>query len=128
MNLPAGLHLPRFLPVSIPSKSATINRQQLKATFIFSLILNHTGLYGCTEHFLGPGCISLFCQAYLIVCKGRSCIQGGMDKRTRQMRNCMQWYMSMDVRIKMKCRMCRFFRVHKLVASRQASSCKCRGC
>lgn len=111
-NLLAVLNLSYSLPLTIPCKRNTIIKPQFKAT----------------ECFLGQRCIHLLGQSYLIVCEGRSSVQGGMDKWTRQMRNRMQWYMSMDVRIKMKCRMCRFFRIHKLVPSRQASSCKCRGC
>lgn len=114
------------LPLTIPCKKNIITKPRFKATFHCFTDISHAGLYSYTEFFLGWGCIHLFGQAYLIVCEGRSSVQGGMDKRTRQMRNRMQWYMSMDVRIKMKCRMCRFFRIHKLVPSRQASSCKCR--
>lgn len=127
MNLPAVLNLTPC-PSAFLAKGILEPNHNLEQLFIAPLILIHAGLHSCTEFFLGWGCIHLLGQAYLIVCEGRSSVQGGMDKWTRQMRNCMQWYMSMDVRIKMKCRMCRFFRIHKLVPSRQASSCKCRDC
>lgn len=128
MNLPAAEHLSYCLPPTISCKRNIATKPQFKASAHVLLILSHAGLYSCTELFLAWGCTHLLAQAYLIVCEGRSSVQGGMDKRTRQVRNRMQWYMSMDVRIKMKCRMCRFFRIHKLVPSRQASSCKCRDC
>lgn len=68
---------------------------------------------------------ALFAPTYLTVCEGGCCIQGGVDKRARQVWDCVQRHMSMDVGVKMQSRVCGLLGAHELMARREGSNCHC---
>lgn len=71
---------------------------------------------------------TLFALTYLTVCEGGRCIQGGVDKGAWQVWNSVQRHVSMDVRVKVQCRVCGLLWAHELMARRKGSGCHCRWC
>jgi hypothetical protein len=56
--------------------------------------------------------------AYLTVCEGGRCVQSGMDERSRQVRDRVQWHMSVDVGVQVQRRVCGLLWAQELMARR----------